>query len=169
MKKMTIPALLLFVLAPIAAAQSADTNDAVRDQLARIDASLKEIARSLKQQADTQQADLLLKRVSLALTQLAASEERLKRVEDEIRTVGDRDGELRSSMKMLESKTPASETAAATQREQIAEINRLLARSEERLRALDQQKIETQNAIEAFRRDAREWQASLDKFLTNHP
>ena len=169
MKKMTIAAVLLFVLMPIAAAQSADTNDSVRDQLARIDASLKEIARSLKQQADTQQADLLLKRVSLALTQLAASEERLKRIDDEIRKVSDQDGELRSSMKMLENKTPASETAATTQRDQIAEINRLLARSEERLTTLNQQRIETQNAIESHRRDAREWQASLDKFLANHP
>ena len=167
--KMVCAVLLFLALTPLAIAQPADANDSVRDQLARIDASLKEIARSLKQQADTQQADLLLKRVSLALTQLAAGEERLKRFEDEMRTVGDQDAELRSSMKMLEGKAPASETAAATQREQVAEINRLLARSEERLAALNQQRIETQNAIEAHRRDAREWQASLDKFLSSRP
>lgn len=167
--KMVFAVLVFLALMPMAIAQPADTNESVRDQLARIDASLKEIARSLKQQADTQQADLLLKRVSLALTQLAAGEERLKRIDDEIRTVGERDAELRGSMKMFESKSPASESAAATQREQIAEFNRLLARSEERLAALNQQRIETQNAIEAYRRDAREWQASLDKFLTSHP
>src|SRR6266480_1238635 len=97
MKTLMLSTVVVLLLSPMAAAQSTSGDETMRVELARIDASL-------KQQAETQQADLLLKRVTLSVTQLAASEERLKRIDQETRTLRDENTELQTSLKMLQAK-----------------------------------------------------------------
>jgi chromosome segregation ATPase len=169
MKTLILSTVVALILSPMAAAQSTSADETMRVELARMDASLKEIARALKQQAETQQADLLLKRVTLSLTQFAAGEERLKRIDQETRTLRDEDAEMQTSLKMLTAKSATPETSATPHRDQIGEINSRVSTIQERLATLNEQRIETQNEIERLRSDAREWQAALDKFLSSRP
>src|SRR5690348_1668712 len=127
-----------------------------------MNATLHEIARELR-------ADLMMKRVTLATTQLAAAEEKLKRIDQETGTVRDQLGEFEAAQKAIQAKEPASEEAANVRREQIAEINRRLTSFQDRLAVLARERIDSANEIEARRRVAREWQTQLDKALTNRP
>ena len=167
MKTLMLSAVVALLLSPVAAAQSTSADESLRDELARIDASLKEIARALKQQAETQHADLLLKRVTLSLTQLAADEDRLKRIEQETRTLRDEEAELQTSLKMVQAKAAHSAATVTPHRDEIGEINSRLSTIQDRLTTLNEQRIESQNEIERLRRDAREWQTLLDKFLSS--
>src|SRR5258708_6206833 len=168
MRTLMLSIVVTLALAPMAAAQSTSAEEGLRGELARIDLSLKEIARALKQQAETQQADLLLKRVTLSLTQLAAGEERLKRIDKEIRTLRDEEAELQTSLKAVQARATQSD-GAASRRDPTGEINSRMSTIQERLTPLGEQRIETQNEIERQRRDAREWQAGLRKILTRRP
>src|SRR5260221_5534366 len=168
MRSLIISTVVVLVLAPMAAAQSTSAEEGLRGELARIDSSLKEIARALKQQAETQQADLLLKRVALSLTQLAAGDERLKRIDQEIRTLRDEEAELQTSLKAVQARATQAD-GAPSRRDPTGESNSRMSTIHERLTTLGEQRIETQNEIERQRRDAREWQAALDKFLTSRP
>jgi chromosome segregation ATPase len=169
MKTLMLSAVLVLLLSPMVAAQSAKADEPLRAELASIDASLKEIARALKQQAETQQADLLLKRVTLSLTQLAGGEERLKKIEQEIGMLREQETELQTSLKVAQARAAAPDNAATPRRDQVWEINASLSRIQERLASLSEQRIDAQNEITRLRRDAREWQASLDKLLSNRP
>ena len=142
----------------VASAQ-ATADQSLRDELAQINASLKDIANTLKQQAETQQADLLLKRATFAATQLSAAEERLKRIDQDARTLRGQSGEYEMMAKRRQSKTPPEELST--------EAGEQLAEMKERLVALGQERITAENEIVTLRRDEREWRALLDKFLTS--
>ncbi|MDP9360823.1 MAG: hypothetical protein M3P29_05155 [Acidobacteriota bacterium] len=119
-----------------------------------MNATLKEIARSLKQQADTQKADLLLKRVTLATTQLANAQERLNRIDLDIRALENERGEFETLLAAKSATAPRDGVKSHLQGVQ------------ERLNALRQERGSVQNDIEALRREARDWQTLLDKTIT---
>ena len=130
----------------VASAQ-ATADQSLRDELAQINASLKDIANTLKQQAETQQADLLLKRATFAATQLSAAEERLKRIDQDARTLRAQSGEYEMMAKRRQSKTPPEELST--------EAGEQLAEMKERLVALGQERITAENEIVTLRRDER--------------
>ena len=153
--------LLSVIMSGVASAQGT-AEQSLRDELAQINVSLKDIASALKQQAETQQADLLLKRVTLATTQLSAAEEKPKRIDQEIRGLREQRASFEGEIKTLQERTPSSEEI----RGEIAAMKSRLPTIEERIGALNQERIGADNEIAMLRRDQREWQALLDKFLT---
>jgi len=161
MKRSLICAVVLLSIRPLMAApQAASADHDIHDELVRINASLREIALALKQQTEVQHADLLLKRVTLAATQLSAAEEKLKRIDQEIGTLREQNSEFETYLKSAQTTTPSSSAA---------EIKSRIASIQERVGVLTQDRVGAQNEIETLRRDAREWQTSLDKLLVSRP
>ncbi len=137
--------------------------------LAKIAAALNQIELTLKQQAETQKADLLLKRLMFVSTQLAATQESLKRISEEIRVRRNENAELETGLAMLEKEIPPSDNALAIHRARIADARSRLANDHDRLNALEQEKVAAENDIQTLRREARDWQALLDRALTSPP
>lgn len=133
---------------------------AQRSDLAEISETLKRIEVALKHQADIQKADLLLRRVMFAATQIATAETSLKRIEEESRSVRGESSDIESAIKRLE-QSPESEERQA---QMLAGRNRI-TNLQDRLTALEQERVSIQNEIQGLRRDNREWQALLDKTL----
>lgn len=137
--------------------------------LVKIAATLNQIELTLKQQAETQKADLLLKRLMFTSTQLAATQENLKRVSEEIRVRRNENADLETGLAMLEKEIPPSDNALAMRRARIADARSRLANDQDRLNALEQEKVAAENEIQSLRREARDWQAMLDRALTSPP
>jgi chromosome segregation ATPase len=155
---------LLFGICLAASPASAAQDQPMHSDLAEMNATLKEIARALKQQAETQKADLMLKRITLATTQLAKARERLNGIDQEMRARESERGEFETLLAAAQ-KEPATPGRPAS-REQIAEIKARLQGLQERLSALRQERVAVENEIEALRREARDWQTLLDKTIT---
>jgi chromosome segregation ATPase len=133
------------------------------NDLAEINATLKEIARTLKQQVQTQKADLILKRLTLATTQLASAQERLTRIDREIGLAeGERD-EFEAVLALAQRETPANAVPSDTK---IPALKGRLQAIRDRVTALHQERISTENEMGPLRRDARDWQELLDKAIT---
>lgn len=137
--------------------------------LAKIAAALNQIELTLKQQAETQKADLLLKRLMFVSTQLAATKESLKRTSEEIRVRRNENAEIETRLAMIEKEIPPSDNALANQRARIADARSSLANDQDRINALEQEKVAAENEIQSLRREARDWQALLDRALTSPP
>ena len=168
MKKWCSVAFILSAIPCLAQSPPPATDDPSRHaNLAEIAATLKQIERTLKEQTEIQKADLLLRRVAFASTQLAAAQEKLRRISEEIRTRRDEGAELETGLTLIEKETPASDTAAAVHRARIAETKSRMTNAQDRLNALEQDRVAAENEIQTLRREARDWQAFLDKTLTS--
>jgi chromosome segregation ATPase len=119
----------------------------------------------LKQQAESQKVDVLMKRVTLAATQLTNAQDRLSRIGQERRSLESERNELETRLAMFQ-KEPLSSPDAEANIARIAGIRNRLQTIQERLNALRQEQITAENEIEALRREARDWQALLDKTIT---
>ncbi len=159
----SVSGVLLVLFGSLFAASSAvAAEEPTHNDLAEINATLKEIARTLRQQVETQKADLLLKRVAFATTQLANTRDRLISIDREIALAEKDRGELEMVLAARQRDTPAGDP-------RIAEIKSQWQEVKDRLSALRQQRITVENDIEAQRRDVRDWQALLDKAITGGP
>jgi len=138
-------------------------------ELVRIAATLNEIELTLKHQAETPKADLLLKRLMFSSTQLASARENLRRIEEEIRARRDESAGLETGLAVVDRETPASDSAAAVHRARMAEIKSRMASIQDRLNTLEQDRVAAENEIQTLRREARDWQALLDRTLTSPP
>jgi chromosome segregation ATPase len=132
------------------------------NDLAEINATLKEIARTLKQQVLTQKGDLIIKRLTFATTQLANAQERLNRIDKEIGVAESDRGEFETLLAYAQRETPPANPGPAS----IPAIKAKLQAIRDRLGALNQERISAENDIATLRRDTRDWQELLDKTLT---
>ena len=153
-------ALSLSIAIPFSLQAQPNAPPAPRNDLSEISDTLKRIEATLHHQTEIQKADVLLRRVMFAATQIATAEASLKKLDDEGRTLRAESGELESAIKRLE-RTAESEG----QREQLSYAKNRIAAIQERLTALEQDRVSVANEIQALRRDSREWQAMLDKTL----
>jgi chromosome segregation ATPase len=162
--RQTVSAVLFLVAGTcLAAAPASATEDQpTHSDLVEMNATLKEIARSLKQQAATQKADVLLKRVTLATTQLATAQERWNRLEQERRALEGERGELETMLTAAQKETPDTDATRA----RIAGIRSHLQGLQDRLNALRQEQVAAENDVATLRREARDWQTLLDKMIT---
>ena len=135
---------------------------AAHDDLAEMNATLKEIARTLRQQAETQKADLLLKRVMLATTQLANAQDRLNRIDRELSALDAERLELENQLASQKEAGPSGDAPARAR-----ETKSRWQSVQDRLSALRQERGFADNDISALRREARDWQTLLDKTLTS--
>jgi chromosome segregation ATPase len=159
--------LLLMTPGPVSAADAKDQEVSAR--LAEMNTTLKDIARLLREGAALQKSDLLMKRVTLASTQFAAAQEHAKRVDQELRTAKSDESEFEGLLGRLQSERSASDDARNAQQSQMRDIKTHLSAIRDRLSALNQEKIETDNDLERLRSDTREWQKLLDRSLTASP
>ena len=134
------------------------------NDLAEINATLKEIARSLKQQVQTQKADVLLKRLTFATAQLANAQERLNKIDKEIGIAESDRGEFETLLAAAQKETPRVDPTS--KETEIAANKARLQAIRDRLSALNQERISAENDIGTLRRDARDWQELLDKAIT---
>ncbi len=133
---------------------------AQRGELGEISDTLKRIETALKHQTDIQKADVLLRRVMFAATQITTAEATLKKLDEESRTLRAENTDIESAVKRLE---PMAESDP--QRAQLSYAKSRMTAIQERLSAIEQERVSTANEIQALRRDSREWQAMLDKTL----
>src|SRR5712692_10558559 len=169
-KKWFSALLFLLIISPGAAARPTTSDDQpVRAELAEINVTLKEIAAILKQQAAAQKGDLLMKRLTFTSTQLAAAQEKLKRLDQEIRVLREESADLEGRLSRMQTETPPPEETATTRRTRTLQIRSSLAAIQDRIGAVSQDKVAVENDVEALRREARDWQTLLDKTLTGMP
>lgn len=158
----SVSGVLLVLFGTLFAASAFAAEEPAHNDLAEINTTLKEIARTLKQQVETQKADLLLKRVTFATTQLANARERLRSIDREIALAEKDRDELETILAARQTDMPAGNPRIAEVKSQWQEVK-------DRLSALHQQRISAENDIEAQRRDVRDWQTLLDKAITGGP
>ena len=163
--KTSLSAVMCLVFMCLAGSPATAADD--QTTLAEISSTLKEIARALKQQAAAQRADLLLKRVTLATTQLVSAQERWKRIDQDIRTLESENGELDMLLASAKRDPAPGESGPAAARS--AEIKRRMQKVQDRLGTLRQERVSAENDIETLRREVRDWQTLLDRSITATP
>ncbi|HEX7680388.1 MAG TPA: hypothetical protein VF713_19810, partial [Thermoanaerobaculia bacterium] len=105
----SVSGVLLVLFSTLFAASAFAAEETAHNDLAEINATLKEIAGMLRQQVETQKADLLLKRVTFATTQLASARERLSSIDREI-ALAERDrGDLETVLAARQKDMPAGD------------------------------------------------------------
>ena len=106
-------------------------------------------------------ADILLRRVMFAATQIAAAEANLKMLDDENATLRGENVQIEAAVKGIEREAPDSES----RRMQLTYAKNRMAAIQERLSAMEQERVAAQNELQTLRHESREWQTLLDKAL----
>jgi len=166
MRKISLVILFVFVAPRLMALSPSDAEDRDgRAQLAEMSSSLKEIVVLLKEQAAMQRTELLIRRVTLASTELGAAQERLRRIDQESAGLKSEQGELEGMLSRIQSETASSEDARASRQARMSEIKSRLAAIQDRFSAVTRDTISAQNEIETLRREFQDWRNLLDKAL----
>jgi chromosome segregation ATPase len=166
MRKISLVILFVFVAPRLLALSPSDVDDRdARAHLAEMSNSLKEIVVLLKEQAAMQRTDLLMRRVTLASSELGSAQERLRRLDQELVGIKSQQGEFEGMLSRVQSETAASEDARASRQTRMSEIKSSLAQIQDRFSAVTRDTISAQNEIETLRRDLQDWRNALDKAL----
>jgi len=152
--------LVIVFIACLAASSAFAADEPTHNDLAEMNATLKEIARSLRQQLEAQKADLLLKRLTFAATQLTNAQERLNSIDRAAATLDKDRLELESMLAVAQKEAQPGDGTPSRIKSQWQAV-------QDRLSALRQERIGVENDIQSLRRDVREWQTLLDKTLTS--
>jgi predicted nucleic acid-binding Zn-ribbon protein len=162
----TFLALPLALLPLAAAAQAPPVPADPGTELARINATLKEIVTLLKGQADLQGLDLLMKRVQLSESQLAEHERRLRGSESELRSLESERGNLEMRLKMFTSQVEKAPKEDFPQLELVsAQAEEELKRVRQRIAHLRPEIVALEGDVQSRRDDLRSWQSVLDRRL----
>ena len=162
----TFLALPLVLLPLNAAAQAPPVPADPGMELARINATLKEIAALLKGQSDLQGLDLLMKRVQLSESQLAEHERRLRGSESELRSLESERGNLEMRLKMFTSQVERAPKEDFPQLELVsAQAEEELKRVRQRIALLRPEIVALEGDVQSRADDLRSWQSLLDRRL----
>ena len=169
MRRTAILVGLGFVLltSPLLAQPSASgTPDPVAAELARLNATLKEIVTLLRQQRESDELGLVIKRLELAEGRLAEDERRLAAAEGNRRSLESERTQLEMRLKMMASElerhgdVPVAEVEAMTTGLE-AELKRVRQRAAE----MDGEIAALEGDVAARRREVEEWKTVLDRRL----
>src|SRR5688500_12523137 len=168
MRRIVLVALVLLAPWPLAAqAPPAATADPVAAELARLNATLKEIVTLLRKQGDNDELELVIKRVELAEARLAEAERRLAGAEADRRSLETERAQIELRLKMMASEIeqrgddmPASE-AEAMNTAMEAELRRVRQRSGEMAGEI----AALEGDVASRRREVEEWKTVLDRRL----
>lgn len=152
--------LVVVFSACLAASSVLGAEEPTHNDLAEMNATLKEIARALKQQVEAQKGDLLLKRMTFAATQLTNAQERLNSIDRAAATLDKDRIELESMLAAAQKEAQPGDGAPSRLKSQWQSL-------QDRLSALRQERIGVENDIQSLRREVRDWQTLLDKTLTS--
>jgi chromosome segregation ATPase len=166
MRKISLVILFVFVAPRLMALSPSDVDDRdARAHLAEMSTSLKEIVVLLKEQAAMQRTDLLMRRVTLASTELGAAQERLRRLDQESVALKSDQGEFEGILSRVQAEDATSEEARAARQSRMSDIKSRLAAIQDRSSAVTRETISAQNEIETLRREVQDWRNLLDKAL----
>jgi chromosome segregation ATPase len=145
-------------------AQEVKPEDASARELAKLNATMREVADLLGKQVAHGQLDLLMKRTQMALDQVERAETLLRQAQDERASVEGERARLEGHREVIsaQEKMPAEERDAA-----IAGIDVELKRMAQRQSTLEGKIIELQNRIAERQDELRGWQALVDRRLSS--
>jgi chromosome segregation ATPase len=143
-------------------AQVAKPEDASARELAKLNATMREVAELLTKQVAHGQLDLLMKRTQMALDQVERAETLLRQAQDERTSVEEERSRLEGHREVIaaQEKVPAEERDAT-----VAGIDVELKRLAQRQNALEGKIVELQNRIAERQDELRGWQALVDRRL----
>ena len=143
-------------------AQDAKVEDASARELAKLNATMREVADLLTKQVAQGQLDLLMKRTQMATDQVERAEAQLRQAQDERVLVEAQRSRLQSQREMTaQGKMPEAERDTI-----LAGIDPELKRLAQRQSTLEGQIAELQNRIAERQDELRGWQALLDRRLS---
>jgi len=144
-------------------AQDAKLEDASARELAKLNATMREVADLLAKQVAQGHLDLLLKRTQMANDQVERAEAQLRQAQDERASVEAERSRVQSQRDMAaQGKMPEAERDAI-----LAGTDRELKRLAARQSTLEGQIAELQNRIAERQEEVRGWQALLDRRLSS--
>jgi chromosome segregation ATPase len=160
-------ALLTWTGAPLQAQPAAGGGDPVAVELAKLNATLKDIALLLRQQGESGELELLIKRVELAETRLAERERALAAAEAEQRSLDGERSQLELSLEMIAAQAergggelPDTQAEAMT-----AQTEAQLRRVRQRTAELAREIAGLENAIASQAAEVQSWKSILDRRL----
>jgi peptidoglycan hydrolase CwlO-like protein len=163
----TLTALVLALLPLGAAAQGTPVPvDGMAAELAKVNATLKEIAALLGKQSDLQSLDLLIKRVQLSESQVAEHERRLRIAQSELQRLEDERSNHEMRIQMFNERFKRGDTQEADQIElMVTQMENELKRNRQRTAQVTQEIATLQGDLGPRRDDLRSWQSILDRRL----
>ncbi len=162
--------LALLALLPVAAAAQdpPPPADPVAAELARVNATLKEIAALLNRQSDLQSVDLLMKRVQLSQSQVADIERRLRSSEGELRSLETERTNLEMRLKMFTTQIErggAGDVPTSEFESMSVQTEEELKRNRRRIAELRQEVAALEGELGSRQDEMRSWQSVLDRRL----
>jgi hypothetical protein len=166
---LAVVALAVAPVAALAQPSSPPPPAAEAAELARINASLREVLSLLRQQSEVQSTELLMKRVQLAESRLAESNNRLRAATAERRALETAKASLEGRIeliaaRMAQSTTEGSPEIEAMSRQVIVEQRRI----QQRLSALAEETGKLESEVSSQSADLASWQDALDRALAKH-
>ena len=163
----TLMTLWLALLPMAVSAQNVSPAGDVAAELAKVNATLKEIVALLSRQSDLQSVDLLMKRVQLADGQAADLERRRRSTQDELRGLESERNNVEMRLKMFGSRAEHAdaekvEGSLAIMTEQA---ERDLKRIRQRIGQLAPEIAALEGDLATRREELRSWQQDLDRRL----
>jgi predicted nucleic acid-binding Zn-ribbon protein len=143
-------------------AQDAKVEDASARELAKLNATMRQVADLLTKLVAQGQLDLLMKRTQMATDQVERAETQLRQAQDERASVEGERSRLQSQRDMTaQGKMPEAERDTI-----LAGIDPELKRLAQRQSTLEGRIVELQNRIAERQDELRGWQALLDRRLS---
>lgn len=162
MRTVAVAVAVLMIAGHNVVAQVAKPEDASARELAKLNATMREVADLLTKQVAQGQLDLLMKRAQMALDQVERAETLLRQAQDERASVEEERSRLEGQREVISAheKMPAEERDA-----NVAGIDVELKRLAQRLSTLETKIVELQNRIAERQDELRGWQALVDRRL----
>jgi len=163
-------ALLALTLAASSFAQAAPPDAPAGDlveEVHRINVTLQAIQQLLEKQVETQSLDLLLKRSDLAARELSQFESRLRKAEDERRSLASDKARIETQIKAMEAELDSNSPKLEEEEMDFitAQIEGERTRTNQRLAELDREITELQNQLAARRKELQGWRDLTDRRL----
>jgi len=138
-------------------------------ELARLNATLSDIRSLLERQLETQNLDLLMKRMELAAAQVSDAESRLGRAAASLESLEEESAALTDRLAVVEAELLRGDAEGdpGAMAGFVAQLESTLERIEDRLRDKRLEIAGLENLLASKERDLRDWQELLDRRLAN--
>jgi hypothetical protein len=162
MRLVAVTVAVLMITGSNTLAQNSKVEDASVRELAKLNATMREMADLLTRQVAQAQLDLLMKRTQMATNQVERAEAQLRQAQDERVSLDFQRSRLQSQREMTaQGKMPETERDVI-----LAGIDRGLKQLTQQQSTLEGRITELQNRIADGQDDLRGWQALLDRRLS---
>ncbi len=161
-----VGSVLLFALAGMTGAQeSAPAEATLPAELARLNSTMQEIVKLLKQQIEGQESGLLIKRIELSGRTLIAKKERLRKVRSEAASLEEEEESLVQYLEAVEQELAEATENDAHQQMQLMTMEQRLKYAKRRRQELARELMVLENDVAAEEEDMEILEAALDERL----